>query len=63
MPVNDVSGDQSQCAAQISIWSHLGSDDLFRLLTNVIGPKIFVSGPMTVKREVMGLRAANHMTE
>ena len=45
------------------IRSHPGSDDLFRLLINVIGPKIFVSGPMTVLREVMGLRAANHMTE
>ena len=41
MPVNDVSGDQSQCAAQISDRSHPGSDDLFSLLTNVIGPKIF----------------------
>ena len=30
------------------IRSHPGSDDLFRLLTNVIGPKIFVSGQMTV---------------
>ena len=44
------------------IWSHPESEDLFRLLTNVIGPKIFVSGPMTVYREVMGLCAANHMT-
>ena len=28
--------------------SHPGSDDLFTLLTNVIGPKIFVSGQKTV---------------
>ena len=45
------------------IRSHPGSDNLFRLVTHVIGPKIFVSGQMTVQREVMGLRAANHMTE
>ena len=43
--------------------SHPGSDDLFTLLTNVIGPKIFVSGQMTVYREAMGLRAANHMAK
>ena len=33
---------------RFQIRSHLGSGDLFRLLTNVIGSKIFVSGRMTV---------------
>ena len=57
MPVNDVSGDHSQCAAQIS------ETVTPNVLTNVIGPKIFVSGQMTVYREAMGLRAANHMAK